>query len=76
MRGISARRVVLNAIRGSANIGYLKDYFEPSTSQPSKNSRLQIIYDPEIMNTYSNLKAREPMVMSVDEPTIIERKVD
>ncbi|MBU5342598.1 hypothetical protein NST54_12755 [Caldifermentibacillus hisashii] len=74
--GISARRVVLNAIRGSANIGYLKDYFEPSTSQPSKNSRLQIIYDPEIMNTYSNLKAREPMVMSVDEPTIIERKVD
>lgn len=84
--GVSARRIVLNAIRGKASktsfSGSKKvddDYYEGQASQlnlPPEKSRLQIIYDPNIMNTYADLKSREPMVTSVDPPQITERKLE
>ncbi|WAA12848.1 hypothetical protein [Fervidibacillus halotolerans] len=79
--GVSASRIVFNAIRGRSS--YYKfsgaqkhggEYFEGKINQYNKTSRLQIIYDPEIMNTYADLKAREPMVMAVDPPQIVERE--
>lgn len=81
--GISARRIVLNAIRGRASDTKFEGsqevsnkYFEASSNQVNKTSRLQIIYDPNIMNTYADLKSREPMVISVDPPQITERKLE
>ncbi|WAA08867.1 hypothetical protein [Fervidibacillus albus] len=79
--GVSASRIVFNAIRGrasekefSGSQKYGGEYFEGKSYQYNKTSRLQIIYDPEIMNTYADLKAREPMVMAVDPPQIVERE--
>lgn len=84
--GVSARRIVLNAIRGKASKSSFSgshkvddDYYEGQASQqnlPLEKSRLQIIYDPNIMNTYADLKSREPMVISVDPPQITERKLE
>ncbi len=81
--GISAKRIVLNAIRGRASDTKFEGsqevsnkYFEASSNQVNKTSRLQIIYDPNIMNTYADLKSREPMVISVDSPQITERKLE
>lgn len=79
--GVSARRIVLNAIRGkfSGSKKVDDDYYEGQASQlnlPPEKSRLQIIYDPNIMNTYADLKSREPMVTSVDPPQITERKLE
>lgn len=81
--GISAKRIVLNAIRGRASSSPFdgsqkitnSDYFEGSSNQVNKTSRLQIIYDPNIMNTYADLKSREPMVTSVDPPQIKDREL-
>jgi len=78
--GVSARRIVLNAIRGSASnktfpgaqetaIGF----YEGIATQPNKNSRLQIIYNPYIMNTYADIKSREPIITSIDPPQLINR---
>lgn len=81
--GISAKRIVLNAIRGRASDTKFEGsqevsnkYFEASSNQVNKTSRLQIIYDPNIMKTYADLKSREPMVISVDPPQITERKLE
>lgn len=80
--GISARKIVLNAIRGRARnsnfagayqIPNRNDYFEGVTGQKTANSRLQIIYDTEIISTYSNLKQQEPIIYVVDPPTEVER---
>lgn len=82
--GISARRIVLNAIRGRAKdkdkngneykqinsptIINKTDYFEGVDEQNKRNSRLQIIYDPQIISTYSDLKQQEPIIFKVDPP--------
>lgn len=80
--GISARRIVLNAIRGRASNGNFagayripnrNDYFEGLLGQQTANSRLQVIYDTEIISTYSNLKQQEPIIYTVDPPTEVER---
>lgn len=79
--GISARRIVLNAIRGRSSSTYFSgaqqitgnDYFEGKANQVGKNSRLTIIYNPEIINTYSDLKGQEPVIFEVSPPKIIER---
>jgi len=85
--GISARRIVLNAIRGKAsksnfagaqainyNDGrYETDYYEGKYNQSSKDSRLQIIYDPYIMSTYADIKSREPIIKNIDPPQLISR---
>ncbi|MFJ5768460.1 hypothetical protein [Psychrobacillus sp. NPDC093180] len=88
--GISARRIVLNAIRGRASDNsfpgaknivwwngrkYVYDYFEGVSGQASRNSRLQIIYDQEIIETFSNLKQQEPIIYKVEPPLIKERKL-
>lgn len=81
--GISARKIVLNAIRGRASnskftdahiISYRNgwstnyDYFEGTTEQAKRGSRLQVIYDDEIISTYSDLKQQEPVIYKVDPP--------
>ena len=79
--GISARRIVLNATRGKSSnktfSGAQKisssNYFEGVTGQQTTDSRLQIIYDPEIIKTYSDLKEQEPVIYSVDPPIEKER---
>ncbi|KAA0957862.1 hypothetical protein FQ085_07370 [Planococcus sp. ANT_H30] len=80
--GISARKIVLNAIRGRAKddpfsgsykIPGRSDYFEGVEEQSKRNSRLQVVYDLEIISTYSDLKQQEPVIYSVDPPTEKER---
>jgi hypothetical protein len=87
--GVSARRIALNAIKGRASknsftgaqrIAYYSgwyldyDYYEGKTNQSTRDSRLQIIYDSNIMNTYADIKSREPIVMNVDNPLLINRQ--
>ncbi|MGI2326455.1 hypothetical protein [Planococcus sp. YIM B11945] len=81
--GISARRIVLNAIRGRAKdysfSGATRisntDYFEGVAVQnkPETQSRLQVIYDLDIISTYSDLKQQEPVIYAVDTPTEKDR---
>ncbi|WP_142827705.1 hypothetical protein [Planococcus soli] len=80
--GISARKIVLNAIRGRAKdsnfagayrIPNRNDYFEGIAEQNKRNSRLQVVYDSEIISTYSDLKQQEPVIYTVDPPTEKER---
>lgn len=79
--GLSARRIVLNAIRGRASNTRFSgaqqitgtDYFEGKANQVNKNSRLQIIYDSYIMNTYADIKSREPIIKSIDPPRLVNR---
>lgn len=80
--GISARKIVLNAIRGRAKDEFFtgsyripnrSDYFEGAAEQAKRNSRLQVVYDLEIISTYSDLKQQEPVIYTVDPPTEKER---
>lgn len=81
--GISARRIVLNAIRGrassqnfpGANYITTNRYFEGEAGQKTRESRLQIIYDQEIIETFSNLKQPEPIIYKVEPPLVKERKI-
>lgn len=85
--GISARRIVLNAIRGevrdTCGIGcnssnyysYGGDYFMKRNLQEGKKARIQIIYNPEILQTYSDLKIQEPVIDKVNLPELIERQI-
>lgn len=81
--GISARRIVLNAIRGRASsqnfpgANYITNsrYFEGEAGQKTRESRLQIIYDQEIIETFSNLKQPEPIIYKVEPPLVKERKI-
>ncbi|MCJ1908682.1 hypothetical protein [Planococcus ruber] len=75
--GISARKIVLNAIRGRAKDTFFTgsyqipnraDYFENVNGQQTRDSRLQVIYDSEIISTYSDLKQQEPVIYKVDPP--------
>ena len=59
--GVSAKRIVFNAIRGSSKSGY-----EPVKSQPSKPSRLQVIYDTEIIENFLKLSKPEPIITKID----------
>jgi len=80
--GISAKRIVLNAIRGRAqNTSFTNsykvtstDYFEGVAEQMKRDSRLQVVYNPEIINTYSDLKQKEPIIYEVDKPILKERR--
>ena len=81
--GVSARRIVLNAIRGRASDKNFpgatrinnNDYFEGETGQKTRASRLQIIYDQEIIETFSNLKQPEPIIYKVEPPLVKERQI-
>lgn len=82
--GISARKIVLNAIRGRAKddpfaqahkIPYRNDYFEGVAEQAKRDSRLQVSYDAEIIQTYSDLKQQEPVIYAIEPPIEQERSV-
>lgn len=80
--GISARRVVLNAIRGRAKNNRFDGsqritnnrYFEGVEGQAKRDSRLQVIYNPGVVGTYSELQLEAPIVRNVDKPEIISRE--
>lgn len=71
--GISARRIVLNAVRGNA---YANNTFDSKSNQSNKDSRLQIIYDSEIVTTFSDLRQQEPIIYNIDQPKIKEREIE
>ncbi|MBU5265697.1 polymer-forming cytoskeletal protein [Virgibacillus proomii] len=78
--GISARRIVLNAIRGRASYQRFEGaqeanyrYFEGREGQGTRPSRLQVIYNPDIIHTYSDLKQEEPVIYDIDPPLVKER---
>ncbi|MEK4246132.1 hypothetical protein MKZ20_12370 [Psychrobacillus sp. FSL K6-2684] len=81
--GISARRIVLNAIRGRASDSSFSgsqritsnSHFEGVAGQKSRQSRLQIIYDQDIIETFSNLKQPEPIIYKVEPPIVKEREI-
>ena len=50
------------------------DYFEGEVGQKTRESRLQIIYDQEIIETFSNLKQPEPIIYKVEPPLVKEKK--
>lgn len=83
--GISARRIVLNAIKGKSRdsypfswqfVRYGDDYYQLPIYQQSQPSRLQISYNPDIIKTYSDLKTEEPYIKVVKEPVPIDRSKD
>lgn len=82
--GISARKIVLNAIRGRAKddpfsgaykIPSRSDYFEGVAEQAKRASRLQVSYDAEIIQTYSDLKQQEPVIYAIEPPIEQDRSV-
>ncbi|WP_270179467.1 hypothetical protein [Alkalihalobacillus sp. CinArs1] len=83
--GISARRIVLNAIKGKSRdydpknaqfVNYGDGYFQLPSYQQNQPSRLQISYNPDIIKTYSDLKTEEPYIKVVNEPVPIDRSKD
>lgn len=85
--GLSAPKIVINSIRGRAGIGgllgvikpfspaqhYVFGYYETADNQVGKPSRIQLEYDADILNTYSDLSV-DPYIYNVVKPTIIDRK--
>lgn len=78
--GVSARRIVLNAIRGRASYQRFEgaqqaynSYYEGREGQRTRPSRLQVIYNPDIIHTYSDLKQEEPVIYDIDPPLVKER---
>lgn len=85
--GLSAPKIVLNSTRGRAGtsgfFGIIREFypsqrygiliFETKTNQLTRPSRLQVIYDPEILETYSDLHPGELKVYNLEQPEILER---
>lgn len=80
--GISANRVVLNAVRGKVRTarfnGYSNyvsgvGYYQSSNHQRYEPSRLQIIYDPDLIENYLNLNPPQPVIKDLDLPKILGR---
>lgn len=79
--GISAKRIVLNAIRGRASDSHFHGaqyrgdkYFEGVNGQKSRQSRLQVVYNPDIIKTYSDMKEEEPYVEKIAPPRLVNRQ--
>lgn len=79
--GISAKRIVLNSIRGrSSNRSfpgayyYSGSYYEGVNGQKNRDSRLQVVYDIELIENYLKLNPPEPVIYDVDPPQLIDRK--
>jgi len=64
--GVSARKIILNSLRGDWY------WFFPPNSTEKSQSRLQIIYDEDIIKNFSALQA-EPWIDSISPPIEIER---
>ncbi|ANU25653.1 hypothetical protein [Planococcus versutus] len=78
--GISARKIILNAVRGDTQPGRSCFFCNSSldvdniSDQKKKDSRLQIIYNPEIIRTYSELDIdEEPWINNISPPIELER---
>lgn len=80
--GISARKIVLNAVKGkvkSSNPGsnqyqkYNSTYFQLPIYQKNEPSRLQITYNPYIVNTYLELKPQESIIKVISDPVPLNR---
>lgn len=78
--GISARKIILNAVKGETTCNFLcrigvSDFkVESKSNQKNKPSRLQIIYDPEIIKTFSELDIQtEPWIDNISPPVELER---
>ncbi|MDP4550472.1 hypothetical protein Q9251_06215 [Alkalihalobacillus macyae] len=80
--GISARKIVLNAIKGKSKasnpnsnqyVQYGDGYFQQKSHQLNEPSRLTVKYNPTIIKTYSDLKTEEPIIKNIAEPVPIER---
>lgn len=78
--GISARRLILTAVRGDSN-----DYHYLSANEQQKldsngvaaqYSRLKILYDEDLISTYTTFERdkEEEFITKINEPEIIERK--
>lgn len=85
--GLSAPKIVLNSTRGRAGTSYffgiVSEFrpfqkhgvfiFETKANQLTRPSRLQVVYDPEILETYSDLNPGELKVYNLEQPEILER---
>lgn len=75
--GISARRLILTAVRGDTKNGYLpeSDQKKLVNGVASQYSRLKIVYDQDLINTYTSFKRdeEEEYIKSISEPEIINR---
>ena len=80
--GISARKIVLNAVKGKSKSSnpnsnqyqkYDSTYFQLPIYQKNEPSRLQITYNPNIVNTYLELKPEESIIRVISDPVPIDR---
>ncbi|WP_026906452.1 hypothetical protein [Paucisalibacillus globulus] len=86
--GISARRIVLNAVRGKVKnptrgwdryyyceSGYslVNDSCYAQSQNLNLNSRLSVIYNPGIVGRFSELTFSEPIIYNVEPPQLIDR---
>ncbi len=76
--GISARRLILTAVRGDTKNGYLsaKTQGEIRNSVATQYSRLKILYDEDLITSYTafNRDEEEEYIKSINEPEIVDRK--
>lgn len=71
--GISARKIILNAIRGSSR-GTIYESRNTQKDLPKTRSRLQVIYDQDIIKNFSELDVQtEPWIENVSPPTELDR---
>ncbi|MTD29662.1 hypothetical protein GIW82_01225 [Planomicrobium sp. YIM 101495] len=74
--GISARKIILNAVRGSASNSRYQTKREQERL-PKDRSRLQIIYDLDVIKTYSELDiVTEPWIDNVSPPIELDRRYE
>lgn len=80
--GISARQIVLNAIRGTAekprwnNSCSRGTYIVGSCLSPVENgpSRLTVIYNDGIVGRFSDLQLTEPIIYNLESPNLVDRE--
>lgn len=76
--GISARRLILTAVRGDTANGYLSatQQAQLQNGVAKQYSRLKIIYDEDLISTYTEFTRdeEEEYIKSMNEPEMIERR--
>lgn len=78
--GLSAKRLILTAVRGKSSnnryeSGAMQKTINSATGLPSKNSRLKITYDEELISQYTEFKRdeKDEAITSINPPEILER---
>lgn len=73
--GISARRLILTAVRGTTKETYSGLSVNSVDTQKQKNSRLKVIYDQNLISEYTEFKRdeQEEFITEINDPEIIER---